>query len=238
MNGSCSRNCRGRSRTPRLTRPRLRASSPTSTPLPSRRALRLPAAGHAQVGVPRSAEGGPAVRRLRGDALRATRSASSRRPARSTSRKAAGPTTGGSRGRCSRRVSAVAISCTTAFPTTSRRPDRCWKPARRRWAARCSPPGSARPSSRCRRWPSCRPAGYVGTPSFLKIILEKADEIGRSAEEPEEGAGLGRGFPAELRRDALRAAASPRYQAYAHGRPRHRSPTRPRRARAWWSTRA
>ncbi len=54
----------------------------------------------------------------------ARRRACSPRPARSTSRKARAPTTGGSRERSSPRDFAVAISSTTAFPTTSRPPGR------------------------------------------------------------------------------------------------------------------
>ena len=45
----------------------------------------------------------------------------------------------------------------------------------------CSRPAPGRRSSRCRRWPTSCPDGYVGTPSFLKIILDKADEHGRAA---------------------------------------------------------
>ena len=50
--------------------------------------------------------------------------------------------------------------------------------ARTRSAARCSRPAPARPSSRCRRSPTCGPTAYVGTPSFLRILLEKAAETG------------------------------------------------------------
>ncbi len=34
-----------------------------------------------------------------------------------------------------------------------------------------------------------KPAGYIGTPSFLKIILEKAEELGSGADQPAKGAG-------------------------------------------------
>ncbi len=83
--------------------------------------------------------------------------ACSPRRGRSTSRKGAGPTTGGSRARSSLPASARAISCTTASRTTSRRPARCSRPARTRSVARCFPAAPDRPNCRCRRLPISSP---------------------------------------------------------------------------------
>ncbi len=60
-----------------------------------------------------------------------------------------------------------------------------------------------------------QPDGYVGTPSFLKIILEKADELADPAAAAEKGAGLGRGLPAEPAQTRLPARGIAAYQAYA-----------------------
>ena len=50
-----------------------------------------------------------------------------------------------------------------------------------------------------------RPVGYVGTPSFLKIILEKADELRTALAVIAACAAVGRGVPAEPARCAGRA---------------------------------
>ena len=57
-------------------------------------------------------------------------------------------------------------------------------------------------------------AGYVGTPSFLKLILEKADELAHDTRALRKAAVSGEAFPAVLR-DALRARGIEAYQAYA-----------------------
>ena len=59
-----------------------------------------------------------------------------------------------------------------------------------------------------------RPDGYVGTPSFLKIILEKADETGADVSSLVKALVSGEAFPAALR-DALAARGITGYQAYA-----------------------
>ncbi len=56
--------------------------------------------------------------------------------------------------------------------------------------------------------------GYVGTPSFLKLILEKADELAHDTRALRKAAVSGEAFPAVLR-DALRARGIEAYQAYA-----------------------
>ncbi len=59
-----------------------------------------------------------------------------------------------------------------------------------------------------------KPAGYVGTPSFLKIILEKADEQGVALPSLTKALVSGEAFPPSLR-DALLARGIAGYQAYA-----------------------
>jgi phenylacetate-CoA ligase len=58
------------------------------------------------------------------------------------------------------------------------------------------------------------PAGYVGTPSFLKIILEKADATGIALPSLTKALVSGEAFPPSLR-DALLARGIRGYQAYA-----------------------
>jgi phenylacetate-CoA ligase len=58
------------------------------------------------------------------------------------------------------------------------------------------------------------PDGYVGTPSFLKIILEKADELGVRQPSLRKALVSGEAFPSSLR-DALDARGISGYQAYA-----------------------
>ncbi|WP_374482156.1 phenylacetate--CoA ligase family protein [Zoogloea sp.] len=59
-----------------------------------------------------------------------------------------------------------------------------------------------------------RPAGYAGTPSFLRIILDKADELGVSVTSLRKAFVSGEAFPPSLR-DALAARGIQAYQAYA-----------------------
>jgi phenylacetate-CoA ligase len=58
------------------------------------------------------------------------------------------------------------------------------------------------------------PDGYVGTPSFLKIIVEKADELGVGLPSLRRALVSGEAFPPSLR-DALAARGVAGYQAYA-----------------------
>ncbi len=58
------------------------------------------------------------------------------------------------------------------------------------------------------------PDGYVGTPSFLKIILDKADEMGVELTGLSKALVSGEAFPPSLR-DALLARGIAGYQAYA-----------------------
>ncbi|MBI4755875.1 MAG: AMP-binding protein [Betaproteobacteria bacterium] len=59
-----------------------------------------------------------------------------------------------------------------------------------------------------------RPDGYVGTPSFLRIILDKADELGVKLPGLTRALVSGEAFPPSLR-DALAARGIHGYQAYA-----------------------
>jgi phenylacetate-CoA ligase len=59
-----------------------------------------------------------------------------------------------------------------------------------------------------------RPDGYVGTPSFLKIVLDKADELGVALPRLRKALVSGEAFPPTLR-DALDARGIAAYQAYA-----------------------
>jgi phenylacetate-CoA ligase len=58
------------------------------------------------------------------------------------------------------------------------------------------------------------PAGYVGTPSFLKIVLEKADELGVKLPRLTKALVSGEAFPPSLR-EALSARGIAAFQAYA-----------------------
>ncbi len=58
------------------------------------------------------------------------------------------------------------------------------------------------------------PDGYVGTPSFLRIVVEKADEMGFRLASLRKALVSGEAFPASLR-DALGARGIAAYQAYA-----------------------
>ena len=58
------------------------------------------------------------------------------------------------------------------------------------------------------------PAGYVGTPSFLKIVLEKADELGIKLPSLRKALVSGEAFPPSLR-DAFLARGLAAYQVYA-----------------------
>ncbi|MEP7328815.1 MAG: AMP-binding protein [Betaproteobacteria bacterium] len=59
-----------------------------------------------------------------------------------------------------------------------------------------------------------RPSGYIGTPSFLKIILDKADELGVPLPSLTKALVSAEAFPAALR-DALLARGIHGYQVYA-----------------------
>jgi phenylacetate-CoA ligase len=59
-----------------------------------------------------------------------------------------------------------------------------------------------------------RPDGYVGTPSFLKILLDKADELGVPLDSMKKAVVSGEAFPLPLR-EAFAARAIAAFQLYA-----------------------
>ena len=59
-----------------------------------------------------------------------------------------------------------------------------------------------------------RPAGYIGTPSFLKLIVEKAQSLGVALPSVRKALVSGEAFPPSLR-DWLRAQGIEGYQCYA-----------------------
>ena len=75
-----------------------------------------------------------------------------------------------------------------------------------------------------------RPAGYVGTPSFLRIILEKADEMGVALPSLAKALVSAEPFPRSFS-DALLARGIAGLPGLCDGGPRHHRVTRPRRAR-------
>ena len=79
---------------------------------------------------------------------------------------------------------------------------------------RLSRPAPARPSCSCRRWPRCAPDAYAGTPSFLRLLLEKADETGVAVPSLAKASLERRGGAAGAARLARRRAASPPTRRY------------------------
>jgi phenylacetate-CoA ligase len=76
------------------------------------------------------------------------------------------------------------------------------------------PGGTGQTEQQIQAMVDLKPDGYVGTPSFLKIILDKADELGIRLPGLKKALVSGEPFPAALR-DALRARGVDAYQVYA-----------------------
>jgi len=76
------------------------------------------------------------------------------------------------------------------------------------------PGGTGQTEQQVQAMAELRPDGYVGTPSFLRIIVEKADEMGAKLASLTKALVSGEAFPASLR-DALLARGIAGYQAYA-----------------------
>ena len=76
------------------------------------------------------------------------------------------------------------------------------------------PGGTGQTEQQVQAMADLKPDGYVGTPSFLKIILDKADEQGVRLSSLTKALVSGEPFPAALR-DALRARGIDAYQVYA-----------------------
>ena len=75
------------------------------------------------------------------------------------------------------------------------------------------PGGTGQTEQQVQAMAALRPAAYIGTPSFLKIILEKADERGSTLSSLTKASVGGEAFPPSLR-DWLAARGIAAYQSY------------------------
>ena len=75
------------------------------------------------------------------------------------------------------------------------------------------PAGTGQTEQQVQAMATLKPAGYIGTPSFLKIILDKADELGVALPALTKASVGGEAFPASLR-DWLLARGIAAYQSY------------------------
>jgi phenylacetate-CoA ligase len=75
------------------------------------------------------------------------------------------------------------------------------------------PGGTVQPEMQVRALQDLRPVGYVGTPSFLKIILEKADEMGVACDSLRRAVVSGEAFMPAVR-EFLAGRSVAAYQAY------------------------
>ena len=75
------------------------------------------------------------------------------------------------------------------------------------------PGGTGQTEQQVRAIQDLAPSGYTGTPSFLKIILEKSDELGVKLDSLRRALVSGEAFPPSLR-DWLAARGIEGYQAY------------------------
>ena len=199
------RGCRGRSRTRRPTRRRSRGSSPTSIPPRSRRArrwrsCRSRASPSSWTGRRRAGRSADSPRR---DGARP--GACSRRPARSTSRRARSPTGGGSRGRCSLPVSARGDLVHNCFsyhftPAGSMMETGAHALGCTVFPGRHGPDGAAGAGNGRARTRRLRRHAVVP-----EDHRRQGRRDGREARRPDQGAGLRRGLSAEPSRCAARA---------------------------------
>ncbi|MDE2626467.1 MAG: AMP-binding protein [Burkholderiales bacterium] len=75
------------------------------------------------------------------------------------------------------------------------------------------PAGTGQTEQQVQAMAMLKPAGYIGTPSFLKIILDKADELGVALPSLTKASVGGEAFPPSLR-DWLLARGVAAYQSY------------------------
>ncbi len=75
------------------------------------------------------------------------------------------------------------------------------------------PAGTGQTEQQVQAMLALQPAGYIGTPSFLKIILEKAEELGVALPSLTKASVGGEAFPPSLR-DWLQARGITAYQSY------------------------
>jgi phenylacetate-CoA ligase len=83
-----------------------------------------------------------------------------------------------------------------------------------RWDARCFPGGTGQTEQQVQAMAELQPAGYIGTPSFLRIIVEKAAEMGVRLPSVTKAMFGGEAFPPSLR-DWFRERGIDGYQCYA-----------------------
>ena len=76
------------------------------------------------------------------------------------------------------------------------------------------PGGTGQTEQQVQAMAELRPAGYIGTPSFLRIILEKADELGIALPSVKKALVSGEALPSSLR-DWFGARGVDTYQCYA-----------------------
>ena len=76
------------------------------------------------------------------------------------------------------------------------------------------PGGTGQTEQQVQAMAELRPAGYIGTPSFLKLIVEKAQSLGVALPSVRKALVSGEAFPPSLR-DWLRAQGIEGYQCYA-----------------------
>jgi phenylacetate-CoA ligase len=135
-------------------------------------------------------------------------------PGPSTSPKAAAPITGGSRGHCSPRAFVAAISSTTAFSYHFTPAGSMLETGAHALGCTVFPAGIGQTEQQVQAMSELKPAGYVGTPSFLRIILEKADEMGVALPSLKKALVSAEAFPKSFC-DALLARGIAGFQAYA-----------------------
>ncbi len=75
------------------------------------------------------------------------------------------------------------------------------------------PAGTGQTEQQVQAMATLRPSGYIGTPSFLRIVLEKADELGVALPSLVRASVGGEAFPVALR-DWLRERGIAGYQSY------------------------
>ena len=140
------------------------------------------------------AEGSPAVRRLQRHAARQGASGCTCRPGRSSSREGHGADFGGA----ARAMFAAGFRPGDIVHNSLRLSSDARRlhpggAARTRSAAPSFPAASATPSSSSTPSRIYRPSGYLGTPDFLKILLDTAEKAGKDASSIKRGAGVRRG---------------------------------------------
>ena len=121
---------------------------------------------------------------------------------------------GAARALLRRRLPRRATSCTTRSPITSRPAPTFWSRARMRSAAPSIPGGVGNTEQQLEAIAHLKPVGYIGTPDFLKILLDTAEKSGKDASSIKRGLVSGAALPASLREE-LRGRGVAVLQCYA-----------------------